>query len=600
MRKKKLQISSTLALPLDAVTERIAIIAMSGLGKSYCAGVMAEEMLDAKQQIVIVDPKHDYYGLRSKYKILILGGKRGDIPLSDTAGALVAQFIVSSGQSVILDLDGMSISGQKRFMTAFMEEMYRINENPIHLFIDEADEFCPERPMKGDERMLGAGNRIVRRGRSKGMGVTLITQRTASISKNALNQCGTLIMFGMMGVQDLNVVEDYIKRYLPKDERERILKRLTELEQGEAIVYSPRWLKICKEVKIRGKKTFDSSATPRAGQKRKAPRRLAKIDLSKLKAQMDTTVEQIKESDPAHLKKKIAELQAQLAKKQPAPQVVAPPPRALTETVVKEKIKKVKVEIPVLKKRLVNALKKELALAQKLKDRLSTRLSGIDLVLQSIGGKLHDAIRMAQAAEQAFAKQPEPPVEKKAKDTPGMYAPAKAAPAVKMWAPLPAPSNVSANGDVSLVAGERKILEKVCLLHPREMHVSAVAKLAEYKISGTLMQYLGNLKRAGLLLVHKKRVKPTAEGFAHLGVQPREMSGAEERGIWMEHLVRGERNLFTIICDRYPNSITLEELSKESGLQISGTFMQYIGTLRRCEIVYQPEKKTLKMADHLA
>jgi DNA helicase HerA-like ATPase len=53
----KLKISPTLSLPLAAfVTSTQAILAKKGSGKSYTASVEAEELLEARQQIVAIDP----------------------------------------------------------------------------------------------------------------------------------------------------------------------------------------------------------------------------------------------------------------------------------------------------------------------------------------------------------------------------------------------------------------------------------------------------------------------------------------------------------------------------------------------------------------
>jgi uncharacterized protein len=82
----KLEISSELSLPIDAVTQKIAVLGMTGSGKSYCMTKLAEEMLDARAQVVILDPKGEAWGLRlladgkSKgYPIPVFGGEHGEL-----------------------------------------------------------------------------------------------------------------------------------------------------------------------------------------------------------------------------------------------------------------------------------------------------------------------------------------------------------------------------------------------------------------------------------------------------------------------------------------------------------------------------------------
>ena len=53
----KLRIAKDLTLPLETVTQAIAILAKRRAGKSYLMRRIVEELLKARQQVVIVDPK---------------------------------------------------------------------------------------------------------------------------------------------------------------------------------------------------------------------------------------------------------------------------------------------------------------------------------------------------------------------------------------------------------------------------------------------------------------------------------------------------------------------------------------------------------------
>jgi DNA helicase HerA-like ATPase len=61
----RLRVSPTLTLPLDAVTQSFALLAVRGAGKSNGATVLAEEMYQTGLPWVVIDPKGDYWGLRS-------------------------------------------------------------------------------------------------------------------------------------------------------------------------------------------------------------------------------------------------------------------------------------------------------------------------------------------------------------------------------------------------------------------------------------------------------------------------------------------------------------------------------------------------------
>lgn len=51
-----LHISSNFSIPVDAVTQTFAILAKRGVGKTYCASVLVEELLKAGLHAVVVDP----------------------------------------------------------------------------------------------------------------------------------------------------------------------------------------------------------------------------------------------------------------------------------------------------------------------------------------------------------------------------------------------------------------------------------------------------------------------------------------------------------------------------------------------------------------
>src|ERR1044072_6374951 len=100
----KLHISDSLSLPIDAVTQKFGLLGRTGSGKSYCATKLAEEMLDARAQIVALDPVGVWYGLRTGFAIPVFGGLHGDIPLESGGGALIADLIVDRGLSAVVDV----------------------------------------------------------------------------------------------------------------------------------------------------------------------------------------------------------------------------------------------------------------------------------------------------------------------------------------------------------------------------------------------------------------------------------------------------------------------------------------------------------------
>lgn len=194
-----IKLAAGLTLPLDAVTQTFAILGMRGVGKTTLATVIAEELTEAELPFVVLDPTGAWWGMRAGrdgksegYPVTILGGDHGDVPLEETAGKLIADLVAEQAPSLILDLSLLSKSAMRRFVADFAEQLYRKNRRPLHLIVDEADSFAPQKPRPDEMRMLGALDEIVRRGRIRGLGCTLVTQRSAVLNKDVLTQAEVL------------------------------------------------------------------------------------------------------------------------------------------------------------------------------------------------------------------------------------------------------------------------------------------------------------------------------------------------------------------------------------------------------------------------
>jgi hypothetical protein len=316
---KKLVISDDLSLPLDAITQTFGILAVRGAGKSNLAAVMAEQMFAANLPFVVIDPVGSWYGLRSSADgkgpglgVPIFGGRFGDVPLEKSGGAVVADTIVAHRLSCVIDVSEFSEGEKIAFLIDFAERLYRTNRDPLHLFLEEADDYVPQRPMREQARLLRAWENIVRRGRARGLGMTMITQRSAALNKNVLTQIETLFALRTTSPQDRKAIESWVEYH---GQAEELLESLSSLQSGEAWVWSPSWLGIMKRIRAHRRSTFDSGATPKQLTGSRPPATLADVDLVDVQKKMAATIEKAKETDPRELKKKIAELDRQLKAK---------------------------------------------------------------------------------------------------------------------------------------------------------------------------------------------------------------------------------------------------------------------------------------------
>lgn len=318
-------------LPIDLITQTIGIVAKKRTGKSYLAKKLTEGLLDLHQQVCVIDPKGDWWGLRSSadgkhdgYPVVIFGGEHGDVPLEVAGGELVAKFVVESGTSVVLDLSHFRKHEVATFMTAFLEAIYlfkaqEVNRTPCMLVIDEADAIAPQKPQPNEARMLGAMQDIVRRGGQRGIGSTMVTQRTAVLNKDVLTQCQVLIALRTISPQDLRAMNEWIEVHGETAQQKTLMGSLPSLPVGEAWVWSPGWPTnegIFERIQVSRIRTFDSGATPKPGEKRISPKVVTPVDLDKLRTHMAATIEQAKANDPKTLKAEIARLTSELKKAQ--------------------------------------------------------------------------------------------------------------------------------------------------------------------------------------------------------------------------------------------------------------------------------------------
>lgn len=308
-------------LPDVALNSHVAIVGKTGSGKTYRAKWHVEALLRAKKRAVILDPTDAWWGLRSSadgkgpgLPITVFGGDHADVEITEHAGAALGELLGSKPISAIVSLAGMGTSAMHRFAAAFFESLYRTNKAPITLFIDEADEFAPQTGAPGTERMLGAVDRIVRRGRSRGFRVWMISQRPAVLNKNVLTQANTLIAMRLPASQDRKAIEAWIKGQADESQAKELLGSLAGLKRGEGWTWCPE-AGLLERGTTPTLSTFDSSRSPEDGDAGPARVVLADVDLAGVKAALSAAIEEAKANDPAVLKAEIARLKTELAKK---------------------------------------------------------------------------------------------------------------------------------------------------------------------------------------------------------------------------------------------------------------------------------------------
>lgn len=232
------------------VTGRTCVIGASGSGKSYAVGVICEELCKNGVPFALVDTEGEYSGLKEKYEVVwVADDERADLKWGNFGRKeLAAQAL--DVPPLILDVSETKESNQR--IGALLSALYVEVESrrvPYLIIVEEADKFVPQ----VGER-LPIFDEIARRGRKRGLGLMICTQRPSVVDKNILSQCGNQLIGKLVIRNDLEAVSQFFpQRSLPK--------QLTNLEPGDfyalgGLSPTPR----C--IRIRNRETPPGGVTP--------------------------------------------------------------------------------------------------------------------------------------------------------------------------------------------------------------------------------------------------------------------------------------------------------------------------------------------------
>ena len=554
--KSSLQISVTLSLPSNAVTQTFACIGRKGAGKTYLASMLAEQMLDLGAQVVILDPVGNWWGLRvdadgkSKGKdIFIAGGERGDVPVLPESGARFARLVVERNVSMVLDVSGFRQEERKRFAADFAEEFFHLKKtqrSAVHLFVEEAQLFVPQRCGPEEARMLGAFENIIRLGRNYGVGATLISQRPQSVNKEVLSQVECLCVLQVNGSHERKALEEWVQE---AGADRKLVGELPGLSQGQGYVWSPSWLRVFERVKFAKKVTFDASATPEVGKATKAAL-LTAVDVEALKADLQSVIASAEKDDPKVLRRKIAELE-----------------RAANQAVPKDS----------------EETKRRLAEAEGNALKLTQSLSEAQLRCITLQGYVSAVQKIQVAAE---AMQPLEPVT----GTRSEYR-SPVVPQLKPQREWPKPFKpVVASSNGHLRAGARRMLACLCQWLPAGRTESQVAAQVQMKkTGGTWAAYKSDLRNGGYIEIGSDGLwYATDHGRDYLGADVPDTPTTTDEVIelWGQKLRLGARNMLDVLVRHKGRAISKDDLGQAVNMESSGgTFSAYLSDLKQAGLI---------------
>ena len=576
-------------LPDDFITQVGAVIARRGWGKTYAATGLAEQLMAIGGQLIAIDPVGVWWGItinperkQGAPEAIVFGGEHAHAAITEHQGAAVAELVIESGVSAVIDVSLFTKNAMKRFVADFVERLYhqaKTHRRARMLFLEEAQVFAPERTMPGDERMLGAIQSWVRLGRNYSCGCLLVTQRPQSVSKEVLNQAELLILGQLVGPHERKAIQGWVVEQASEREKDARawLLELPSLPRGVAWVWSPSWLGRFEKVVIRKKTTLDTSATLKLGDQAKLP---TKPPAPTALADLVKRLEELTEA-PAAAKttgkrgKGKLELVHSMT---PAPVI------ALAD---------LKAELEQTKARLLERTESLAGrdhtldyIAQNLREAASAVMDWLNVLRE-----LQQVAQGTGHAEGKRVRKPEPRPLKGLIFNEGLRAMAEQATGPALRAVKPAERNTAAAAAVDLPERALVMLEQLRAVYPLALSRTQLATAASMvSRGGTFSGYLRALNERHLLSKNASgSLQVSDAGWKLLGVEPVRRAAGTSRDklieFWRGVLKPRDREVFDLVIAQ-PGVITRDNLAKGLGMASrGGTFSSRLRELNKSGLV---------------
>ncbi len=543
---KQIKLSKNTNIDLQKLIDsRLLVQANSGGGKSWLLRRILEQSHGKVQQIVI-DLEGEFSTLREKYDY-VLAGKGGDTPATPQSAGLLARKLLELNVSAIIDLYELPHQDRKRFVRLFLESLInapKVLWHPAMVIIDEAHVFAPE---KGQSEAMEAVIDLATRGRKRGYCAVLATQRLSKLNKDAAAECNNKLI----GRTGLDIDMKRAAEELGFTKKEQYLS-LRSLVPGEFYIFGPALSTSVEKVKIGEVQTSHPKAGSRSLTKTVPPtdkirRVLGKLaDLPEEAKKEAKTLQEFK-TQLVESRQEIRRLNTRSIETKTDPAVIE---RAIEKAVLAA-VRKTEAEFAKKTIEFTNKIKEWSIYVQKLRGVLST----IGVALEKIKSIGNQPDEVAKYVAPKFAIKAEvKPRREQPSDT------------------RPDTTEIDETNDTSklgaMVVGERKILIAIAG-DPEGITRNHITVLTGYKTTSR-NEYVRRLKLRSYIEIRGERIVATQEGIKALGNDYEQLpTGHELQDHLMRTLPMGEKKILGVLLENYPNVISREEISEQTGYKIT-------------------------------
>lgn len=582
-------------IPAKAFAQHTIVLAKTRSGKSSTIrGTIVEPMLEAGKRVCIIDPKGDWWGLKSSasgkragFPIVIFGGYHADVPINAHAGGYVAELVATGNRPCVIDFGQFTVGDRTRFFMDFGATLFRLIRSPLTLVIDECHNFAPQGKVYDPEsgKMLHWANKLASEGGGKGVTLISASQRPQKVHKDYVTCHETLIAMRAIHPLDRGAIRDWIEGCDNPEMGKEVLNALAGLDRGEGYIWAPDIKFGPVRLKFPMFKTYDSFAAP-TGEPIEL-RGWASVDLDEVKAKLASIVADAAANDPKLLKARIAELEAHARKAATLATNLSSTPAVDARAIAKAHAAGVEVGYKSGFDDGVDRAKK--AIAGHLREIVAPNFTALPIgptaryiqpATPPKAGKNFMTIAEARAATHPITGN-EPRLDARVNAPDGLRMPD--GDALK-----PTVQRV-----IDAVAWWRKIGQD-----PADRDRACVVAGLSPKAS-TFGVYIAEAVKLGLVTTGRGTIALTADGIARANI-PDAATEVELRATVQSMLTSQERKVFDVVWDAYPNSIKRDDVAAALGLSTAAsTIGVYIAGVAAYGAIAPAERGAVRAADWL-
>lgn len=551
-----LPIGTKVSLP-KLIESRALIMASSGGGKSYLMRKIMEEAAEKKVQQIIIDPEGEFVTLREKYDFALIAKEDGDIPLNIKYAETLAHKILETGISAIIDLYELDKNEQqlfvKKFFTALEKAPKHLWRNLL-LYLDESHDFAPQGKESESTKAVIS---LCSKGRKRGYGIILATQRISKLHKDATadlynkfigatvqdvdrKRAGEeLGFYNKVDIRNLQFLQEEFHAFGPAIGRE-VIKfkassvKTTHLKSGVRLTTVPPTPKAIQNI-LSQLKDIPEEAEKELATKQQMEKEIGRLKTELAAARRLNTLESKSETTNVNLKnyvnkddhgKKVNELTILIKNR---------------DEIIKTQSK----NITTLQKH-IETLKAE---NTKLIDSFSSALDNFSLSFDNISSNYN------KKTDKEISLSTLPEVNNRAPTT-------NHSAHTEKNLPKRIEKQASENNS-TLPNGELKVLT-VCAQKDNGATKTQIILLTGYK-GASVKTYLQRLVAKGLIVRNADRFEATGEASYYLGADFEPLpTGQDLRDYWLANLPEGERKILAVLLTAYPASLTRNEITDDT------------------------------------